>query len=122
MQTLTMEAADLVVGGGDAAGMASAAGIGAGIGADIAIRSVGGWGGLQKLGTAAPGVMGAAAVGVATAGTVGYKVGSYLNEYEAVRETARGSVEEVMENGFWPTVGDGFSKLGIWILSNLKNG
>lgn len=123
MQVLTKESVRVVGGGGatvgeDGRGGAGAIGaqvgaVGAGVGGASVIDAAGGLGALAASSpTVAMAATAAYATGLGAAGSLGYAAGTWLyNNSETVRGVAGEAVGSIMENGFWNTVGDGFSTM-----------
>jgi hypothetical protein len=112
VQVLTKESLRVVgggLGGGGDDNTRSGA-IGAGIGGAAVIDAAGGMGALAASSPAiAMGAAAATATGIGATLSVSFEAGSWLyNNNETVRGVAGQAVENVMENGFWKSVGDGF--------------
>lgn len=113
---LTMDQARFVGGGGAASTPTSAevgltaAAIGGGVGASLAISHVGGLAGVGALGPAAVGLLSGAGAGIAGSWYAGTAIGTYAYENSTtVQSAANSTVEAVM--GAVTTAGDAFKKV-----------
>jgi hypothetical protein len=123
VHVLTKDSVRVVGGGGatvgeDARGGVGAIGaqlgaVGAGIGGGAVIDAAGG---LGALAASSPSIAIAASAsyltGLGATYALSHEAGTWLyNNSETVREVAQGTVANIVENGFWNTVGEGLSML-----------